>query len=159
MLYSKNSKFIAMKQAVAFGIDLFLVSLPLIIAPSVETFPLFALLWFLYIPLSEYYFSQTLGMKPVGTLIVNASDIQSRVLLGTVFRRQIARISMVWGVIGWLFMFFGKQYMSDYAVVDDRYSSIELNSDGWVEIHKNNEYKVLFFVLFLMSLFAVIKDL
>ena len=148
-----------MKQAVAFGIDLFLISLPLIIAPSVEIFPLFALLWFLYIPLSEYYFSQTLGMKPVGTLIVNASDIQSRVLLGTVFRRQIARISMVWGVIGWLFMFFGKQYMSDYAVVDDRYSSIELNSDGWVEIHKNNEYKVLFFVLFLMSLFAVIKDL
>lgn len=148
-----------MKQAVAFTIDLFLISLPLIIAPSIEIFPLFTLLWFLYIPLSEYYFSQTLGMKLMGTRIVNASDMQSRVALGTVFRRQIARIGMMWGVVGWLFMFFGKQYVSDYAIVDEKYSSIEINDDGWVEVHKNNEYKVIFFVLFLMLLFAVVKDL
>ncbi len=159
MLCSKNAKCIAMKQIVAFVIDLFLVSLPLILAPSVEIFPLFVLLWFLYIPLSEYYFSQTIGMKIVGTRIVNASDMQSRVLLGTVFRRQIARIGMMWGVIGWLFMFLGKQYVSDYAIVDNKYSSIEPNADGWVEVHKNNEYKVIFFVLFLMLLFAVVKDL
>ena len=159
MLYSKNAKLIAMKQAVAFTIDLVLVSLLLIIAPSVDIFPLFALLWFLYIPLSEYYFSQTLGMKLMGTCIVNASDIQSCVALSTVLRRQIARIGMMWGVVGWLFMFFGKQYVSDYAIVDRKYSSIEANADGWVEVHKNNEYKVLFFVLFLMLLFAVVKDL
>ena len=153
-----KTKLIAMKQALAFCIDLFLVSLPLIIVPSTEIFPLFALLWFLYIPLSEYYFSQTLGMKLVGTRIVNANDMQSCVALGTVLRRQIARISMVWGVIGWLFMFFGKQYVSDYAIVDDKYASIEPNAEGWVEVHKNNKYKVLFFVLFLMLLFAVVKD-
>ena len=157
MLYSKNAKLIAMKQAVTFGIDLFLVSLPLIIAPSVETFPLFALLWFLYIPLCEYYFSRTLGMSFIGTRIVNASDMQSRVAIGTVLRRQIARISMMWGVVGWLFMFLGKQYVSDYAIVDTKYSSIEPNADGWVEVHKNNEYKVIFFVLFLILLFSFLQ--
>ena len=148
-----------MKQATAFGIDLFLVSLPLLIAPSVEMFPVFALLWFLYIPLGEYYFSQTLGMKIIGTRIVNASDMQSSVAFSTVLRRQIARIGMMWGVIGWLFMFLGKQYVSDYAIVDGRYSSIEPNTDGWVEVHKNNEYKVIFFVLLLMLLFGIIRDL
>ena len=157
MLYSKHAKLIAMKQVVAFAIDLALVSLPLIIAPSIEIFPLFALLWYLYIPLCEYYFSQTLGMKLMGTHIVNASDMQSRVALDTVFRRQIARIGMMWGVVGWLFMFLGKQYVSDYAIVDTKYSSIEANSDGWVEVHKNNEYKVIFFVLFLMLLFSFLQ--
>jgi hypothetical protein len=97
-------------------------------------------------------------MKIVGTRILNASDMQSRVALGTVLRRQIARIGMMWGVIGWLFLFAGKQYVSDYAIVDDNYSSIELNADGWVEVHKNNEYKVIFFVLFLMLLFSIVKD-
>jgi len=85
--------------------------------------------------------------------------MQSHVALGTVLRRQIARISMMWGVLGWLFMFFGKQYVSDYAIVDDNYSSIEANADGWVEVHKNNEYKVMFFVLFLMLCFSVLKGL
>lgn len=37
----KNSKFIAIKQAIAFTIDLFLVSLPLLIAPSLEILPYF----------------------------------------------------------------------------------------------------------------------
>jgi uncharacterized RDD family membrane protein YckC len=153
-----RAQYLAIKQAIAFSIDLALVSLPLIIAPSIEIFPLFALLWFLYIPLGEYYFTQTVGMKIMGTHIVNANDRQSRVPLGTVLRRQIARIGMMWGVIGWLFMFVGKQYVSDYAIVDDNYSSIEPNVDGWVEVHKNNEYKVIFFVLFLMLLFSIIKD-
>jgi uncharacterized RDD family membrane protein YckC len=119
MLYLKNAKYIAMKQVVAFTIDLTLVSLPLIIAPSVEILPLFALLWYLYIPLSEYFFSQTIGMKLMGTRIVNASDMQSRVALGTVLRRQIARISMMLGVIGWLFMFFVLFLMLLFAVVKD----------------------------------------
>jgi len=148
-----------MKQVIAFTIDLSLVSLPLIIAPSLEILPLFALLWYLYIPLSEYYFSQTLGMKLVGTRIVNASDMQSRVALGTVLRRQIARIGMMWGVVGWIFMFFEKQYVSDYTIVDDNYSSIEPNADGWVEVHKNNKYKVIFFVLFLMLCFSFVKGM
>ena len=157
MLYSKNSKLIAIKQAIAFSIDLVLVSLPLIIAPSLEILPLFTLLWNLYIPLCEHYFSQTIGMKIVGTRILNTSDMQSHVSLGTVFRRQIARISMMWGVVGWLFMFVGKQYVSDYIIVDEKYSSIEASADGWVVVHKNNEYKVVFFVLFLMLLFSFLK--
>jgi uncharacterized RDD family membrane protein YckC len=158
MSYSKNSKIIAIKQAIAFTIDLALVSLPLIIAPSLEILPLFALLWYLYIPLCEYYFSQTLGMKILGTKIVSA-DIQSNVALGTALRRQIARISMIWGVIGWLFMFIGKQYASDYVIIDKKYSSIEPNADGWVEVHRNNEYKVIFFVLFLMLLFSFLQGI
>ena len=76
-MLSKNSKLIAMKQAFAFCIDMIIVSLPLIVAPSLESFPIFVLLWFIYIPFSEFYFSQTLGMKIVGTKILNSNDMQS----------------------------------------------------------------------------------
>ena len=41
MVKNKN---LAIKQALAFSIDLALVSLPLLIAPSLEILPLFALL-------------------------------------------------------------------------------------------------------------------
>ena len=126
----KNSKLIAIKQAIAFTIDLFLVSLPLMIAPSLEILPYFAFVWYVYIPTSEYYFSQTIGMKIVGTKILNAQDGQSKIDLGTAFRRQIARIGMMWGVLGWLFLFIGKQYITDYYIVDDSYSSIDTNEDG-----------------------------
>ncbi|HIP29286.1 MAG TPA: hypothetical protein EYG83_00535 [Sulfurospirillum arcachonense] len=158
-MQNKNAKYIALKQAVAFSIDLSIVSLPLIIAPSLEILPFFALIWYLYIPLSEYYFFKTIGMKVVGTKIVCANDMQSHIALGTAFRRQIARISMMWGIIGWLFLFAGKQYVSDYVVIDNRYSSIDTKQDGWIKIHKENEYKVIFFVLLLMILFSMGKEL
>jgi len=124
MLYSKNAKLIAMKQTIAFCIDLFLVSLPLIIAPSIKALLIFELLWVLYIPLSEYFFSQTLGMKLIGTRIVKATDMQDHVTFKTVFRRHIARISMMWGVFGWFFLFFGEQLVKDYIIVDYKYSSL-----------------------------------
>lgn len=38
--HSKNLKLIAMKQVAALAIDLSLVSMPLIIAPSLEIFPI-----------------------------------------------------------------------------------------------------------------------
>jgi len=71
----------------------------------------------------EYYKSQTIGMMVMGTSIVNARDMKSRITFNTALRRQIARISMIWGVIGWLFLLIGKQYMHDYAIVDKNYSS------------------------------------
>lgn len=145
-MLSKNSKLIAMKQAFAFCIDVIIVSLPLIVAPSLESFPIFILLWFIYIPFSEFYFSQTLGMKIVGTKILNSNDMQSRIELGTALRRQIARISMMWGVVGWIFMFLGEQYISDYVVMNEKYTSIENKQSGLVEAHQNKQYKVLFFV-------------
>lgn len=77
---TKNSKIIALKQSVAFLIDLTFISFPFIIAPSLESFPIFALLWFLYIPLSEYYFSQTLGMKFVGTRIYSSADDKIQIM-------------------------------------------------------------------------------
>ena len=135
-----------MKQAFAFCIDMIIVSLPLIVAPSLESFPIFVLLWFIYIPFSEFYFSQTLGMKIVGTKILNSNDMQSHIELGTALRRQIARISMMWGVVGWIFMFLGEQYISDYVVMDEKYTSIENKQSGLVEAHQNKQYKVLFFV-------------
>jgi len=154
---AKNSKLIAIKQAIAFTIDLLFVSLPLIIAPSLEILPYFAFVWYVYIPTSEYYFSQTIGMKIVGTKILNAQDSKSKIDVGTAFRRQIARISMMWGVLGWLFLFLGKQYITDYYIVDNNCSSIDTNEDGWVEVHKNNEYKVIFFALFVMFIFAELQ--
>ena len=158
-MQTKNAKFIALKQALAFSVDLSIVSLPLIIAPSLEILPFFALIWYLYIPLSEYYFSKTVGMKLVGTKIMCSNDMQSHIALGIAFRRQIARISMMWGIIGWLFLFVGKQYVSDYVVIDNNYSSIDTKQDGWIKTHKKNEYKVIFLVLLLMILFTILKEL
>ena len=112
----KHAKPIAIKQAVAFCIDLSIVSLPLIIAPSKEIFPLFVLLWFCYIPLSEYYFSQTIGMKLVGTHIYASYKEKNRILFGTAVRRHIARIGFLWGVVGWFLMFLGKPYHTDYVI-------------------------------------------
>ena len=154
---TKNSKVIAIKQTIAFTIDLFLVSLPLIIVPSLETFPIFTLLWFIYIPLSEFYFSKTIGMSIVGTTILSTQDTQTRVSFGTIARRHIARISMVWGVVGWFLMFFSKQYIADYAIVDKNYSSIQHGDEGWVKVHSQNQYKVIFFVLFLIMIFSYLK--
>ena len=47
----------------------------------------------------EYYKSQTLGMMIVGTSIISARDMKSRITFNTALRHQIARTSMIWGVI------------------------------------------------------------
>ncbi|MDA3908591.1 MAG: RDD family protein [Sulfurimonas sp.] len=155
-MQTKDSKVIAIKQAAAFSIDLILVSLPLIVAPSLESFPIFAFLWFVYIPFSEFYFSQTIGMKIVGTHIFHSFKEKSHIKLGTALRRQIARVSIMWGAIGWLFLFLGRQYVNDYVIVDKNHYSIEPSEDGWIETHKNNEYKVIFFVIVLMFIASAI---
>jgi uncharacterized RDD family membrane protein YckC len=153
----KNSKILALKQAVAFSIDLMLVSLPFIVAPSIEIFPFFLLLWFLYIPLSEYYFSQTLGMNLVGTYIFASLDDKTHISLGTASRMQIARISIVWGVFGWVLMFLGKQYGGDYVISDGKNYSLETDEDALVVANQNNQYKVIFFASVLMLLLDFVQ--
>jgi len=145
----KNAKVLAIKQAVAFCIDLSIVSSPLVIDPSVEIFPLFALLWFSYIPLSEYYFSQTLGMKLVGTHIYASHKEKNRISLGTATRRHIARIGFLWGVVGCFLMFLGKPYYTDYVISDGKNYSVDTGEQGLIEVHHNNQFKVLllFFVV------------
>ena len=153
----KNSKVVALKQAAAFCLDLGLVSLPLIIAPSVEIFPLFALLWFLYIPLSEYYFAQTLGMRIVGTHIFTSLHTKTHISFGVATRRQIARISLMWGVIGWFLMFLGKQYGGDYVISDGKNYSLKVGENGFVKTHQENQYKVIFFAFVLMVLLGFVQ--
>ena len=152
----KNSKLIAIKQAVAFCIDLALVSLPLIIAPSVEIFLLFALLWFSYIPLSEYYFSQTFGMKIVGTHIYASHKEKNRISLGIAARRHIARVGFLWGVVGWFLMFLGKPYHTDYVISDDKNYSVDTDEQGFVEVHHNNQYKVILLFFVVIAFFDVV---
>ena len=154
----KNSKLIAIKQAVAFCIDLTLVSLPLIIAPSVKIFPLFALLWFCYIPMSEYYFSQTIGMKLVGTHIYASYKEKNRISLATAARRHIARIGFLWGVVGWFLMFLGKPYHTDYVISDGENYSVDAGDQGFIEVHHNNQYKMILFFFILVVLVGTIKD-
>ena len=153
----KNSKVVALKQAAAFCIDLGLVSLPLILAPSVEIFPLFALLWFLYIPLSEYYFTQTLGMRVMRTHIFASLHTKTHIPFGVAARRQIARISFVWGVVGWFLMFLGKQYGGDYVISDGKNYSLKVGENGFVKTHQENQYKVIFFAFVLIAFFGFVQ--
>ena len=113
-----NSIQIAIKQFFAFCIDILIVSLPLLIHPSLETFAIFAIIWFLYIPLSEYFFAKNLGMKIFGTKIYASTKPISKVKFITILRRQISRISMFWGIIGWLSLLSG-QFFKDYTIVYD----------------------------------------
>ena len=107
---------IAIKQFFAFVIDIILISLVLVIYPSIVSLIIFSILWFFYIPFCEYIFGQTLGMKIVGTKIFAATSPLYPVRFISIFRRHIARVSIVWGIIGWLSLFTG-QFFKDYVIV------------------------------------------
>ena len=154
----KRSKLIAIKQALAFCIDLGIVSLPLIIAPSLESFALFVLLWVLYIPLSEFYFTQTVGMRLVGTRIYASSESGRPISFATAVRRHIARIGLLWGVLGWFLMSLGRPYHTDYLISDGEHCSVEADERGLIEVHHDNQYKVLLLVLVLMALLSTIME-
>lgn len=111
-----NSIKIAIKQFFAFCIDIIMVSLPLLIYPSLESLAIFTILWFLYIPLSEYIFGQTFGMKIVGNKIYASTSPLYKVRFITILRRQIAKIGMFWGIIGWISLLSG-QFFKDYTIV------------------------------------------
>lgn len=124
------------KQALAFLIDMVLISTPMFIAIilfsdiSVETALLIlAIPWLFYIPYAEWAFAQTLGMKMLNIAIVNiqmTDEMQTiikpyninRIAAKTAYRRHLARVSLIWGTIAWLLALFGKQFFDDYQVVD-----------------------------------------
>jgi len=157
---SINSKAIAVKQLLAFVIDMAIVSLPLVVMTNLNGYAIFILLWVFYIPMAELIYAQTLGMRIVDTKIYSNTTALRKISIGVVLRRHIARISIFWGVLGWLFLFFGKQLFSDYTIVSEDYCS----NDGTIEYAKNikkHENKfILWFVLviFLMFIGGHIKN-
>lgn len=104
-----------LRQAVGFGLDLALICLPVFVHPGFVTIGLMLVLWFLYIPLCEYRYGRTLGMAMVGTRI-HAID-GGEAPLSAVLRRHLGRISLVWGVVGWLSLFAGFRIAEDYLVL------------------------------------------
>jgi len=108
---------IAIKQALAFIIDFGLIITPFIMVliwqPSFlvadsETFLLILVIpWLVYIPLSEWFLRQTLGMRLVKTAIIksikfhqNTKQTAQRITLKVALRRHLARVSLIWGPIG-----------------------------------------------------------
>lgn len=89
-----------LRQALAFLIDMALITFPVFIHVSLETLAWAGALWLLYIPMAEYFFGRTLGMAAVGTRILGLDG--GRVPASAVVRRFVARFSMVWGIVGWL---------------------------------------------------------
>lgn len=123
-----NPKQIAIKQSIAFVIDLAIVSLPLLAFLSLDSAFVFWFLWAFYIPFAEYKYNQTIGMKIVGTKIYKNTNLE-KLTINTVFRRHISRISMVWGIIGWFFVFFGKPLYKDYTIIYNN----QCSNDEFVE--------------------------
>ncbi len=115
-----NATLLALKQLVAFCIDMVTISFVLVVHPSLESYSVFVILWIFYIPLCEYFCTQTLGMRVVGTHIYATYPKKNRVSLSVVARRHIARVGFLWGVIGWLYLLINKQLMDDYIIVDDQ---------------------------------------
>ena len=122
MLVASSQK-IAIKQLIAFIIDFTLISLPLIIMTNLTGAFIFGLLWMFYIPLAELLYGQTIGMRVVDTKIYTSVDTLSAITFWTVLRRHIARISILWGMMGWLFIFFNKQFFIDYVIVSKESAS------------------------------------
>jgi len=122
-----NSQAIAIKQFFAFLIDLFLVSTFLVVSPTIEAFFWFSIIWYLYIPLAEIYYGQTIGMKIMGTKIFLSSDIEKNIGYKIAFRRHISRISIIWAPLGWMFLFAGNQLIKDYVIIYKQYTSFDLN--------------------------------
>ena len=121
-----NSKTIAIKQAFAFIIDFNIIAFPLVLFQNIMGLYIFGFVWYIYIPFSEYYFNQTLGMKIVKTKIYGSAEGKiAKLTFGAVARRQIARVSFLWGVIAWIFVFFGKQLGDDYVVVSNNEYSVK----------------------------------
>ncbi len=149
-----NPKKIAIKQLVSFLIDIVIISLPLVIMTNLIGYAIFIFLWVLYIPMAELIYFQTLGMKVVDTKIYSNTTTLQKISIGVVLRRHIARISMFWGIIGWLFLFFNKQLFKDYAIVSNDYCS----NDGTIEYAKNiKKYEnkfLLWFVLVILLMFV-----
>jgi hypothetical protein len=130
-MMNKTQK-IAIKQLIAFIIDFILIVTPLVVFSSMGSLwglNIFSFLWFFYIPFCEYYYNQTIGMRVVGTKIYGSrSGTISKLSFGAVARRQIARVSIVWGILGWIFLLFDKQLGDDYVIVYKDNHSTDISS-------------------------------
>ena len=149
-----NSSKIAIKQLVAFVIDIAIVSLPLVLMTNLTGYTFFILLWVLYIPTAELIFNQTLGMKIVDTKIHSNTTRLQKVGIGIALRRHVARISIFWGITGWLFLFFNKQLFSDYTIVSDDYCSNDGTMEYAKKIKKYENKFLLWFVLIILLMFV-----
>jgi|GEM_PF-2748390 len=157
-----NSKTIAIKQLFAFMIDITIVSFPLIVMPNMTGAFIFWFLWIFYIPISEYFYSQTFGMRVLDTKIYSNID-KSKLTFKTVLRRHFSRIGIVWGVVGWILLFLGKQFSNDYLIVYKDFKSLDDSIDyTYLEEQEDREtftdkLKSLFytFVIFLVIVFVI----
>ncbi len=134
-----NSKRVAIQQLFAFSIDIFLISLPLLIMTNMTGAFIFWFLWVFYIPLSEYLYGETIGMKIVGTKIYNHLD-KSKLPFKTILRRHIGRISLLWGILGWCLLFFGKQFSNDYVIVYKNFYSLD-DSVNYSDLNELMKYR------------------
>jgi len=105
------------RQLLAFLVDMGLMSLPVWIHPCIETVIWFMLVWFLYIPLAEYFYGRTLGMVLLKTRIFGFDGV--KVPWSAVSRRHVARISMLWGVLGWLTLITQFRIAEGYIIMHD----------------------------------------
>ncbi len=160
-----NPKKVAIQQLFAFVIDLFLISLPLIVMSNMTGASIFWFLWTFYIPLSEYMYGQTIGMKIVGTKIYSNLD-KSKLSFKTVLRRHIARISLVWGVVGWCLLFFGIQFSNDYIIIykgfyslDDTVDYSDLNEKKNSETFRDKLKSIIYTFLFIVLVIFVVAPI
>lgn len=129
MTQNINAQQIAKKQIIALIIDFVFCSSPLILLQNLTGAYISFFLWYLYIPFCEYFFSQTIGMKIMNTKIYGTSEGKiSKLSLGAVLRRNISRISILWGVVGWLYLLFNNQLGDDYVIVYKNYSSTDIST-------------------------------
>jgi len=104
-----------LRQMVAFAVDMLLMMVPVFLFQSVWAVMGFIVLWLLYIPIAEYYYGQTLGMRLVGTRIYGVDG--GKVPWSAVSRRHQARFSMFWGVVGWLTLVLGMRIAEGYIIL------------------------------------------
>lgn len=157
-----NSKTIAIKQLFAFMIDITIVSFPLIVMTNMTGAFIFWFLWIFYIPIAEYFYSQTFGMRVLNTKIYANID-RYKLSFKTVLRRHFSRIGIVWGIVGWIWLFLGKQFSNDYVIVYKDFKSLDDSIDySYIEEQDDREtftdkLKSLFyaFVFFLVIIFVI----
>lgn len=154
-----NPRQIALREFIAFIIDITIICLPLLILLNISGVIVFLILWIFYIPTAEYIFCQTMGMKLVGTKIYASLELD-KISFKVVFRRHIARISIIWGVVAWLFVFFGKPMFSDYVIVHkEYYSNDESPESASISEKITNKFPFTFIILLVgFFLFAYIKN-
>ncbi len=143
------------KQAGAFGIDMIILILfSTLISAAINIFLMeksylimyfiFISFWLTYIPFCEFKYGQTIGMKIFKTKIFFKDDLVEK--LDAISARQIARVSMVWGVLGWFMFSLGKQVRLCYHIKE-----LPLNQSVEKIEEVSGYTNILFYILILIS--------